>query len=362
MPPADASNVGAFGRADRSVARVFVTRSAVCESRIRRSSFHMDDAPRPVPDLDLTTIVVVGVLRERAERCLRPLLAQATRTTEVLVIDVAPPDAPPFPDRPQAGVRVMRMAADTTFARARAEGVRAARGRIVAFLEEHAVPLEGWTAAVIAAHREPYAGIGGQMDNANPGVGLSDLTGLMSYGRFYAPLRPREAPMIVGHNSSYKREALLALGADLDRLLACDLVLMMRLRALGHRLFLDPRIRVAHANEVALRSVCRGYFLHHRTYGPLRAEEARWSWWRRLVYIAATPLIPLYFFVRFRRLLRRHRPDLVPTMDRGAVRIYIAQLAGACGQAVGLAAGPGRAEADFTEYELTEPRPLEMTA
>jgi GT2 family glycosyltransferase len=319
-------------------------------------------APRPGPDLDLTTIVVVGSLRDRARRCLDVLVDQATPATEVLVVDIAPADTAPFPERQVPGVRVLRLPADTTFSRARAAGVRAARGRVVAFLEEHALPLDGWTAAVLAAHQEPYAGIGGQMDNANPGVGLSDITGLMSYGLFYAPLHPREAAMIVGHNSSYKRDALLALGADLDRLLACDLVLMMRLRALGHRLFLDPRIRVAHANEVALRSVCRGYFLHHRTYGPLRAREARWPWWRRLIYIAATPLIPVYFFVRFRRILRRHRPDLVGTLDRGAVRVYIAQLAGACGQAVGLAAGPGRAEADFTEYELTEPRPLEMPA
>ena len=322
----------------------------------------MVDAPRPGPDLDLTTVVVVGSLRDRARRCLGVLVDQATSATEVLVVDLAPADLAPFPDRPTPGVRVLRMPADTTFARARAEGVRAARGRVVAFLEEHAMPLGGWTAAVLAAHQEPYAGIGGEIENANPGVGLSDLAGLMSYGRFYAPLNPREAPMIVGHNSSYKRDRLLALGADLDRLLACDLVMMTRLRALGHRLFLDPRIRVAHANEVALRSVCRGYFLHHRTYGPLRAREARWSRWRRLLYIAATPLIPVYFFVRFRRILRRHRPDLVGTFDRGALRIYIAQLAGACGQAVGLAAGPGRAEAAFTEYELTEPRPLETPA
>jgi hypothetical protein len=322
----------------------------------------MTDATRNGPALDLTTVVVVGSLRDRARRCLDALIAQAAPSTEVLVIDIAPAHEAPFPPQPVPGVRSLRLPADTTFARARAEGVRAARGRVVAFLEEHALPLDGWTAAVLAAHDGPYAGIGGEIENANPGVGLSDVAGLMSYGRFYAPQHPREAAMIVGHNSSYKRGVLLSLGADLDRLLACDLVLMMRLRALGHRLFLDPRIRVAHANEVALRSICRGYYLHHRTYGPLRASEAGWPWWRRLVYIAATPLIPIYFFVRFRRLLGEHRPDLVATLDRGALRIYVAQFAGAFGQAMGLAAGPGQAEAHFTTYELTEPRPFEAVA
>lgn len=305
----------------------------------------------------LTVVIVVGSLRARAARCLRAILAQARSDVETLIVDVAPDGTAPFPDPRPETVRVLRLPAETTFAAARAAGVRAARAAIVAFLEEHAFPRDGWAEAVIAAHREPYAGVGGEMDNANPGVGISDIAGLMSYGRFYAPQQPRETAMIVGHNSSYKRDTLLGLGADLDRLLACDLVLMMRLRHLGHRLFIDPRIRVAHANETALRSTIRGYFLHHRTYGPLRAREGGWSWWRRLVYVAATPLIPVYFVVKFRHFLRRQRSELVPIFDRGLVPVLVSQFAAACGQAVGLIAGPGGADVAFTVYELTEPRP-----
>jgi hypothetical protein len=321
----------------------------------------MSEASVRAAVLDLTTVVVVGSLRDRARRGLRTLVAQAQPATEILIVDVSPADSAPFPDQPIEGVRLLRLPEGTTFARARAEGVRAARGRIVAFLEEHVLPLDGWTAAVIEAHREAHAGIGGEVANANPGIGCSDIAGLMSYGLFYAPQQPREAPLIVGHNSSYKRDVLLSLGDDLDRLLSCDLVLMMRLRKLGHRLFLDPRIRVAHINETAIRSTCRGYFLHHRTYGPLRAREAGWPWWRRLVYVAATPVIPVYFLVWFRRYLGRHRPDLLPLLDRGVLRVYAAQLAGASGQALGLLIGPGRAEAAFTRFELTEPRMTEAS-
>jgi GT2 family glycosyltransferase len=305
----------------------------------------------------LSVVVVVGRLRTRAERCLTALLAQATADLEVLVVDVAPPDCAAFPDPTPSAVRVLRLPPETTFAAARAAGVRAARGGIVAFFEEHARPLDGWIQAVLTAHEAPYAGIGGEVENANPGVGISTLAGLMSYGRFYAPQRPREVELIVGHNSSYKREALLALGSDLDRLLACDLVLMTRLRRNGHALYIDPRIRIAHANEATVRSTCRGYFLHHRTYGPLRAKEGRWPWWRRLGYVAAAPAIPVYFVVKFRRFLRVHRAELVPALDRGLLPVLVSQLAAACGQAVGLVAGPGRAEAAFTVYELTEPRP-----
>ena len=315
-------------------------------------------APQAGGPLDLSVIVVVGALRTRAERCLRKLLAQMTSGVEILVMDLAPPGSAPFPDPVPDSVRVLRLPSDTTFAAARAAGVRAAHGRAVAFLEEHAFPLDGFVEAVVAAHREPYAGIGGEVANGNPGVGASDVIGLMSYGLFYSPQQARESTMIAGHNSTYKRDALVALGADLERLLVSDLVLMTRLRRNGHRLRVDPNIRLAHANETSLRSICRGYFMHHRTYGPMRAREEGWPFWRRAVYILATPVVPLYFVAWFRPFLRRHRPDLVGVFDRGLVTVLAAQLAGAGGQAAGLLFGPGRAEAAFTRYELSEPRPL----
>ncbi len=300
--------------------------------------------------------MVVGALRTRAERCLAALVRQATDAVEILLVDVAPAGSAPFPDPVPHFVRVLRLSPDTTFAAARAAGVRAARGRIVAFLEEHAFPLDGYVQAVLAAHRQPHAGICGEVENANPGVGCSDIAGLMSYGIFYPPQREREAPLIAGHNSSYKRDPLVALGPELDRLLVCDLVLMRRLRRNGQHLLVDPRIRIAHANETSRSSTCRGYFLHHRTYGPLRAREERWPWWRRLAYILATPAVPFYFVAWFRPFLRRHRPDLVSVFDRDLPTVFLVQLAAACGQAAGLLLGTGSAESDFTRYELTEPR------
>ncbi len=307
--------------------------------------------------IELTIILVVSWVRSRARRCLDALLAQQTSAVEILVVDVAPEGSLAFPDPVPDSVRVLRLPPDTTFGAARAAAVRAARGRAVAFLEEHVVPLAGFVDAVIAAHRQPHAGICGEIDNLNPGIGCSDVVGLMTYGPFYSPQRPRETAMIAGHNSSYKRDVLIALGADLDHLLAAaDLVLMTRLRRHGHALWVDPRIRISHANVTSTADACRGYFLHHRAYGPLRAREERWPWWRRVVYIVAAPLIPIYFIVRFRRLLRRQRPDLVPMFDRGLPTAFGAQLAGACGQAAGLLVGIGQAEAGFTRHELTDRR------
>ncbi len=309
---------------------------------------------RPAPALSV--VVVVGPLRERADGCLASLLSQsAVVRMEVVVADVAP-EAGPIARCDHPAVRVLHLPGEPTFAAARVAAVRAASGTIVAFLEEHARALPGWGDAVIAAHGGPWAGVGGEVRNANPGTGRSDVTSLLSYGLFHPPLAAGETDLLPGHNSTYKRAVLLEYGDRLERLLGSDLVFMRRLRLDGHRLWLEPAAAIEHLNETALGSTWRGYRLYNRCYAPLRAEEFGWSPARRLAYVVSTPAIPLYFIAHFSRFLARRHPDLLPLFLRNLGWVYLAELAAALGQAAGLLFGPGDAPRRFSRYELTEPR------
>lgn len=308
---------------------------------------------------ELSAVVVVGDLRERAGDCLRSLLGQGLgERLEVLLVDVAGDGATPVAGSDAPPVRILKLQPATTFAQARAGAVREARGAVVAFLEEHTLAHPGWGEALLGAHRGPYAGVGPAIVNGNPGVGKSDIGGLLAYGHFYPPCRRAEVEFLAGHNSSYKRDALLALGEDLDRLLRSDLVLQRRLRRLGHRLLVEPAAVLAHRNEVSLRVRARGIFLWYRTYAVLRAEEDRWSAARRAFYIAATPVVPLYFLAHFTRFVRRERAAHLEILLRGTLHALAVMLAGAAGQALGLMMGPGNADAAFSRFELTAPRPL----
>jgi glycosyltransferase involved in cell wall biosynthesis len=314
---------------------------------------------RPSPPPELSVIVVAGGLRERAGDCLRSLLDQGLgERMEVLLVDVAGPGAPPIAGSDASAVRVLSMPPATTFPQARAHAVRAAAGRVVAFVEEHATALPGFAAALLGAHRDAYAGVGPAVVNGNPGVGRSDVAGLLAYGYFYPPCGRAEAEFLAGHNSSFKRDALLGLGEDLDRLLRSDLVLHERLRRLGHRLLVEPAAVLAHRNEVTLRGRARGLFLWYRNYAVLRAAEGRWSLARRAAYVAATPVVPLYFLVRFTPYVARRRRPWLGVLLRNLPYVVATMLAGAAGQALGLLLGPGDAEARFTRFELGEPRPL----
>lgn len=312
--------------------------------------------------IELSVVLVVGQRRDRAVGALASLLAQgAIDRMEVRLYDLTR-DVPPLPGSGHPAVSTVHLPPDTLFAAAKARGVREAAAPVVVFLEEHARALPGWAEALIAAHRGPWAAVGAEVHNGNPSFPGSRSTALMNYHPWLAPAPRAEHPMLPGHNSSFKRDVLLAYGEELERLLRAEIVLHLRLHRDGHRLLLEPAARFQHINEATVASTLRGYFLWNRIYGVQRAADAGWSRGRRAFYVAATPLIPVYFLARLILVLARRRPHLLRRVPAAAPRMLVAQIASACGQAVGLLLGTGDAEARFSLFEMNEFRPLDETS
>jgi hypothetical protein len=251
--------------------------------------------------------------------------------------------------------RVIPVSYDAGTGEARAIAVREARAPIVAFAEDHSFPQEGWAAALVDAHRGPHAAVGPAVHNANPGTKVSWADLLMGYGPWLAPTSSGPRDHLPGHNSSYKRAPLLALGAELPALIEAETTLHWRLRAEGHSLFLEARARVAHTNFEALPTWLFVSYHTGRVFAATRAMP--WPWWRRAAFAAASPLVPL---VRLRRHVgqaRRagwsfsHVARLVPTLLAGLV-------ANGIGQGVGTLAGAGQSTATLVAWEFhrNEPR------
>jgi glycosyltransferase involved in cell wall biosynthesis len=304
---------------------------------------------------ELSVVVVVGPRRARAAECLRSLLDQEIGDRlEVVVIDVEP-GAPPLDRQDDPRVRTRLLPRDTTFSAARVEGVRIARGAVVAFLEEHCLALEGWAAALLRAYAGgEWAGIGARVENANPGQGLSDITGLLAYHHFYAPLSSGEVEFLPGHNASFRRDVLLAYGDRLEGLLRCDLVFHRRLHLDGHRLFVAADAAIAHRNEVSAWSRGRGVGWWYRVFANARAEEFAWSPGRRAGYALACSALPLYYAWTVWKALRARRPQYLPLFFRHPFTVASSGIAAAAGMARGLAFGPGDAERRFSRFEVEE--------
>ncbi|MDX1394804.1 MAG: hypothetical protein R3195_10435 [Gemmatimonadota bacterium] len=235
-----------------------------------------------------------------------------------------------------------------------AEGVRNARAPIVVFGEDHCFPSPGWAAALLARHEGPYAAVGPVVAHANsPGtVAWSDS--LLGYGPWLYPHPGGEVEYLPGHNSSYKRDALLEYGDELESWLEAESVLHWDLRSKGARLYLEPEARTNHFSFSSMRAWIAASFHTSRTFAARRVRDSRASLVRRVLYTAASPLIPA---VRMRRCLRDiRRVERPPSMLRLIPALGTVLVVSAFGEAVGYSLGPGDSPALVSQFEFRRDR------
>jgi hypothetical protein len=249
--------------------------------------------------------------------------------------------------------RVVEVGPVTSTARARAAGVRAARAEVVALVEDHAFPAPGWAESLLGRHRESWAAVGPVMSNANPRSVTSWVNLLVEYAPWLEPSEGGEREHLPGHNGSYKREVLTAYGERLEAMLEAESVLHWDLRSRGHKLYLEPKARVFHRNFSVAAPSLSLRFNGGRLFAASRARE--WPAWRRALFAAASPLIPLVRCARIAREMyvrsrtRRMMPRLLPALLVGLA------FDGA-GEAAGYAFGPGGAMAKLSDMEFHRDR------
>ncbi len=240
-------------------------------------------------------------------------------------------------------------------ARARAAGVRAASGPIVAFAEDHSYPGPGWAEALIARHQENWAAVGPAMANANPRSLTSWANLLIEYSEWLDPCPSGEREHLPGHNSSYKRSLLLEYGDRLEHMLDAESILHWDLRRKGNRLYLEGSARTFHENFSRPLPCVPLRFNGGRLFAAARSRA--WPAWRRAVFVLGSPVIPFLRFVRITRaLFVSGRPrHLLPRLGSALVA---GLLVDGAGELVGYALGPGNAMAKLSDMEFHRERYL----
>jgi glycosyltransferase involved in cell wall biosynthesis len=306
---------------------------------------------RPSPDI---SVIVVAEQYHTIRKTVRHVRAQTARERLELVI-LTPSAETLNPDRSELAdlqrVRVIAVGTLRSLSSARAIGIREASAPLVALTESHSYPAPGWAEALITAHQQPWAAVGPVIGNANPGSLVSWTNLLLDYGRWLEPAPAGEIDDLPGHNSSYKRALLLDYGSKLEALLEAETFLHSDLRARGYRLYLEPAAKTYHLNVTRPSSWIAERFHAGRRFGAARARG--WSPFRRFLYVAGGPLIPL---VRLPRVLRdigrigQSRallPWILPALAGGVVM-------NSAGEMVGAAAGPGDAMLKLSRIELNK--------
>ena len=292
----------------------------------------------------LSAIVITPDSLQTVSRTLACLRAQ-TMASEVEIVLVGPEQAireaeAGRADRGFGGFRTVVAAGSRLTTEARAAGVRAAGSPVVVLTEDHSWPEPAWAEALLRAHREGCLVAGPAVVNANPHSILSWANFIVEYSEWMAPCGTAGVAHLPGHNSSYRRDLLLAIGDGLAEELEAETLLHWQLHETGGRLTVAADAITRHLNFSQAWPSIRVRMNSGHLFAGMRRR--RWTLWRRLAYAAGWPLIPIVRFARILRRLRRPgRAGLVPGFSYPvALGLLVVDAAGEC---LGYLFGPGRA-------------------
>lgn len=298
---------------------------------------------------ELSVVVITPDDYETVRATVRALARQTVRD-RIEVVFCAPSQARLALDEGDlegfAGHQVVEIGELTSTSMARTAGIRAARAEVVALSEDHCFPAPAWGEAILARHREPWSGVGAAFVNGNPQHAVSWVNFIVEYGDWADPAAGGEAAHIPGHNSSYKRAALLEYGDALPEIMQAESTMQWDMMRRGHRFYLEPRARMHHVNFSLLRASLPLRFWGGRLFAANRARG--WSVARRALYCLAAPLIPV---VRLTRAAKtRSRIETAPPLLTLLPALIVLLIADGCGEMIGYAAGSGSAMPRLSDW------------
>ncbi|MCS7002401.1 MAG: hypothetical protein NZ518_06085 [Dehalococcoidia bacterium] len=306
----------------------------------------------------VSIVSAIDTQRARGEAMLVSILSQhGIEDCEVLLADFGADRFPPPAGAAHPSVTYLPMRRGLGSGEWRAQMVAMARAPVVAFLEEHARALPGWLAAMRAGFAAGADAVGGPGTCANGSSPFARFNFLMTYGRFMddtGDLRVVDA--LPGHNTAYRRDTLLAQGADLPHLLDAEWALTLRLRAQQRHLLWQPSMRWSHLNELRVSVVTRGLFLWNVLAGATIPKDK--TGLRRWLWIARIPAIPPVRLARWIRRSGAMAPSDAALIRRNLLTVLWFESVATVGQLYGALPGTDRQGISraFHEYEMNADR------
>jgi hypothetical protein len=234
-------------------------------------------------------------------------------------------------------VRLLSFDEPKTVPELRAAGIFAASAPHIAVIEDHCIVDEVWAERLLAGHRAGHEVVGGPIRNVATKRIRDWAAFLCEYSEHMEPVPAGPAAALPGMNVSYGRRALAAM-EDLVRAGLWETWWHARLRERGFELVADPTAVVAHDKDFGIREFLEQRYHYSRSYAGLRNPELGW---KRLLYVAGSPLLPPVLYTRIaRNVLRRRRP--VPEFVKASPLVLLYLAVWTFGEAVGYAFGGGR--------------------
>ena len=285
----------------------------------------------------ISVIVASYNARRTIAKCLLSVTRQENAPPfEVIVVDsstdgTAELIAEQFPD-----VSLYRFEQRKFPGDARNLGVDRAHGELLAFLDADCFVAPDWVAEIARARQLGCAAVGGALENGNPESAVGWAHYFFEFSAWMPCGRAREQSEIPAGCLSVRRDVVDRYGPFPEGVYSSDSVFSWRLRAHREKLLFQPSIRIRHVNTTRMGRLVAAKFRHGRWFGELRAKEFRFTRWRRLAYILATPLLPWLWTGRVAWRVFRSRGYRARFLAASPL-VFLVAMAWSCGECAGYA-------------------------
>lgn len=307
------------------------------------------DETRPL--LSVVTIIASDTLDGRAtvahlDGCLASLAAQVDPPTmEIIVPYHARTEGIDAMRARYAGVRFLLADGLVTWTdggashevhhELRARGLAAARGEILGLTEDMARMRPDWAARMAAAHRAPFAAIGGAIENGIDRP-LNWAVYFCDFGSYQNPVRAGASRFASDVNITYKRAALEAVRPVWREIFQMAAVHWALVKS-GETLALTPEaVVVEHREGLRLGTALRERVIWGRSYAGARVGFVGAA--RRGALAALSPALPPLLLARMAADLLRKRRSVAPFL-RALPYTIVLLAAWAVGELIGYVTG-----------------------
>lgn len=297
--------------------------------------------------MKVSVVIASGAGGEFLHRCLASLKEQAAaQGAEVIVVDRVGASVDPWvrvipASTPRASVPELRK-----------QGALAAKGEIVAVIEEHCTAPPGWISVIAEAFSAeasskpsvmaPVLAAGGPILDAGFDRVRDWVVYFSEYHNYLPPWPAGDRYLLNGANIAYRRSALLAHEAELATGY-WEVVLHPRLAKEG-RLIAVPAMGARHTGPFDYGYYLEQRYLLSRVWGG--TQRAKASVAKRLVYLVAAPLFPFLLLARIAARVLAPRTRTGKLLGRFLVALPLlvpVAIAYVWGEWLGYLLGPGDA-------------------
>ena len=254
-------------------------------------------------------------MRERAERSLQAILGQKTsKPIQVIVVDTQT-SALDLDGSDVPGLIYLKYPDAPSLTRAQLHAIPHCSSEFIAFVEDHAFVGPEWVDGVLKGFETGADAVVYTYCDATPGSVYSRAFSLINYGKWMSEKFAGEHRDGPGNNIAYRKDVLLRQGNQLEDLMHIEWFMHRAIREQGGFIYQEPSAKMAHANWNTLWGTLSDTHACSRLFAYQRVMLEKPSLLKRLIYVAATPLMPV---LKFWRTYQALKPD--PEISRLFIR------------------------------------------